>query len=66
MSALSLKMTEKNPKYNGPHVFKINVVKLNAGDVLLTRNVEASTFDLALQIAWEPELYLQSFPSEVF
>lgn len=42
-------MVDKNPKYNGLHVFKINVAKLNAGDVLLTRNVEATTYKAALQ-----------------
>ncbi|MGB7101378.1 MAG: hypothetical protein WBD95_21750 [Xanthobacteraceae bacterium] len=33
-------MVERNPKYDGLHVFKPDLTKLKSGDVLLTRNVE--------------------------
>ncbi|WP_338702080.1 YiiX/YebB-like N1pC/P60 family cysteine hydrolase (plasmid) [Bradyrhizobium sp. 26S5] len=37
-------MKEKNPRYNGLWVFKPDLTKLRPGDVILTRNAEASSF----------------------
>jgi hypothetical protein len=37
-------MTEKNPRYDGLHVFKPDLTKLRPGDVILTRNAEARSF----------------------
>lgn len=36
-------MADRNPKYDGLQVFKIDVAKLRSGDVLLTRNVETTS-----------------------
>jgi hypothetical protein len=35
---------KQNPRYNGLQVFKSDLTKLRAGDVVLTRNAEASAF----------------------
>lgn len=37
-------MIEKNPKYDGLYVFKLDLSKLTSGDVLLTRNAETASF----------------------
>jgi uncharacterized protein YycO len=37
-------MAEKNPRYNGLYVFKLDLNKLQRGDVILTRNAESSSF----------------------
>jgi hypothetical protein len=42
-------MVERNPRYDGLHVYKIDVAKLMPGDVLLTRNVETSSSKGKLQ-----------------
>src|SRR5262249_5765908 len=44
-----LRMIARNPKYDGLHVYKIDVSKIRAGDVLLTRNVETSSTKGRLQ-----------------
>jgi len=36
-------MVERNPKYDGLHVFKLDLNRLNSGDVLLTRNAETAS-----------------------
>jgi hypothetical protein len=36
-------MAERNPKYDGLHVFKLDLSKLNSGDVLLTRNADTAS-----------------------
>jgi hypothetical protein len=36
-------MVERNPKYDGLHVFKLDLSRLNSGDVLLTRNAETAS-----------------------
>jgi hypothetical protein len=42
-------MIERNPKYDGLHVYKIDVAELLPGDVLLTRNVETASSKGKLQ-----------------
>src|SRR5262245_20654569 len=42
-------MVERNPKYDGLHVYKIDIGKLLPGDVLLTRNVETASSKGKLQ-----------------
>ena len=37
-------MVERNPKYDGLHVLRLDLSRLNSGDVLLTRNVETASF----------------------
>jgi hypothetical protein len=34
-------MTERNPRYDGVYVFKLDISKLLSGDVILTRNAES-------------------------
>src|SRR5665213_2267465 len=36
-------MNERNPRYDGLHVYTVDLGKLMPGDVLLTRNVEAAS-----------------------
>ncbi|MGY8635334.1 hypothetical protein RAD15_22920 [Bradyrhizobium sp. 14AA] len=36
-------MTERNPRYDGLHVFKLDLNAMQPGDVILTRNAEAAT-----------------------
>jgi hypothetical protein len=42
-------MVERNPKYDGRYVYVIDLSKLKSGDVLLTRNSEASSKKAGLQ-----------------
>ena len=42
-------MVERNPKYDGRYVYVIDVSKLKPGDVLLTRNAEASSMKAGFQ-----------------
>ncbi len=37
-------MKQQNPRYNGLYVFKPDLTELRPGDVILTRNAEASSF----------------------
>lgn len=36
-------MIERNPRYDGLHVFKLDLNAMQPGDVILTRNAEAAT-----------------------